>query len=221
MPHLDYAIPCRLTSVDVRTSALSLFAVVESLEFVRSLTTWDSGAPDQAVSLELVSLWRLAPGEMPGPYTQVVQILGPDGTSDEVSRVEFTIEHLRHRLHVTLPVEFARPGAHTLSVGLLEPGGVVECHRYPITVSISDQVIVIELERDEVEYLRRPVVGSGGFQSLLRHLNAQLVADRLVLTEGDAERLVRYARAYGQGGFQHRLGRVVDQVAGKLAEQAS
>ena len=62
----------------------------------------------------------------------------------------------------------------------------------------------IQLSPAELNRIRRPVRGQGGFQSLLRKLQKQLDGDLLEVSEADLERLVRYSFEYGQGGFQER-----------------
>ncbi len=67
---------------------------------------------------------------------------------------------------------------------------------------------IINLNRHEQAALRSSYTfGSGGFQSLLRKLNNQLDAatGRLILEAADAERVLRYALGYGNGGWEARL----------------
>ena len=64
-----------------------------------------------------------------------------------------------------------------------------------------------ELSEAEAAALLRPVVGQGGFQSLLRGL--QKGYDRksrtVTLTDDQIEKINRYTMDYGQGGFEDRL----------------
>lgn len=61
--------------------------------------------------------------------------------------------------------------------------------------------------------LRRPVNGTGGFQSLLRTLQAQLAPDNiLTLTPDLAGRIAKYVHSYGGGGFQGRLDTVLEEL---------
>lgn len=77
--------------------------------------------------------------------------------------------------------------------------------------------IRIELGADALAALRKPIVGEGGFQSLLRTLQAQVAdANVLVLTPDLTERIARYVHDYGQGGFQGRLESVLEELR-KLA----
>lgn len=75
---------------------------------------------------------------------------------------------------------------------------------------------VVLLRYLSVALLRRPVVGRGGFQSLLRRLQAGLRGRALTVTDADLDRLVRYC-AGPVGGFQRRLRAViVDYLAGRV-----
>jgi hypothetical protein len=65
--------------------------------------------------------------------------------------------------------------------------------------------------------LARPVVGQGGFQSLLRQLQALLSNGELTLTPELIAKMVRYVQEYGQGGFQGRLDTVLEELK-KLGE---
>ncbi len=77
--------------------------------------------------------------------------------------------------------------------------------------------IRIELGPDALAALRKPIVGEGGFQSLLRTLQSQVAdANVLVLTPDLTERIGRYVHDYGQGGFQGRLETVLEELR-KLA----
>ena len=75
-------------------------------------------------------------------------------------------------------------------------------------------LVHLELGADALEALRRPVNGSGGFQSLLRQLQNQIgPGEVLVLTPDSVERIARYVARYGQGGFQGRLDTVLAELA--------
>ncbi|MDQ2731293.1 MAG: hypothetical protein M3Y56_06515 [Armatimonadota bacterium] len=89
-------------------------------------------------------------------------------------------------------------------------------HEYPITVKKNRLPIVVKLEPQELEFLTKPVMGQGGFQSLLKRVQASIDGELLVLNIPEARRLVQYAQKYGSGGFQGRLARVVNQVEDQL-----
>lgn len=65
-----------------------------------------------------------------------------------------------------------------------------------MTIVLSDQ---------EKGLLLRPVRGEGGWQCLLRRLQAQLSGSVLHLTIRDVERIRKYRDRYGSGGWQTRL----------------
>jgi hypothetical protein len=73
--------------------------------------------------------------------------------------------------------------------------------------------IRIELSADSLAKLTRPVVGQGGFQSLLRQVQRQVDGNVLVLTPSLIERIAQYVHAYGGGGFQGRLEAVLRELA--------
>lgn len=64
-----------------------------------------------------------------------------------------------------------------------------------------------ELSSEEAAALMRPVVGQGGFQSLLRSLQKSFDRKTNVVTlSGDhIEKINRYTSEYGAGGFEDRL----------------
>ena len=65
--------------------------------------------------------------------------------------------------------------------------------------------LTFTLPPEAIEALGRPVVGQGGFQSLLRQIQALLVGNELTLTPELIGRIVRYVQDYGGGGVQGRL----------------
>jgi len=75
----------------------------------------------------------------------------------------------------------------------------------------------ITLGPKALEVLGRPVVGQGGFQTLLRQMQAAVQGRDLSLTPDQVAKVVRYVEKYGQGGFQGRL----DTVLAELRRLAS
>jgi hypothetical protein len=64
----------------------------------------------------------------------------------------------------------------------------------------------VPLQKDQKELLLgKEINGEGGFQSLLRKFQEQVVGDILWLNPKDVERVHRYRTKYGQGGFENRL----------------
>lgn len=68
------------------------------------------------------------------------------------------------------------------------------------------------LPPDAVEALGRPVVGPGGFQSLLRQIQALLVGNELTVTPELIDPIVRCVQDYGGGGFQGRLDTILEEL---------
>jgi hypothetical protein len=64
--------------------------------------------------------------------------------------------------------------------------------------------VSLDLRDDEVERLRKPVVGSGGYQCLLHRLQRGLHGATLRVAISDFERIVTYWCS-GKGGFQRRF----------------
>jgi hypothetical protein len=220
MPVLDFAVPCHLTSIDQRTNAVSLFSIIENVEVVRHPSETQTDAWSRVLwSVEVVSLWRRLPTDAPDElYTQTIFLEQPDGIDIELSRVSFTVPHHRHRIQVQLPpLGELSPGEYHLIVRLDDSAsGQDAAFRYPIRISYSSLPVVVRLESEDLEYLSRPVRGQGGFQSLLRKIQQQITGQTLALSIADAERLVRYSRDYGGGGFETRLKRVLSQVREQL-----
>ena len=71
--------------------------------------------------------------------------------------------------------------------------------------------VIITLTDSELDYLIKEARGTGGFQSLLRKLQTRLSGHDLELHLEDIERIVRYVREYGKGGFQSRLAGVLNE----------
>ena len=63
------------------------------------------------------------------------------------------------------------------------------------------------LKPAEASALMRPVNGQGGFQSLLRALQKQFdrASSTVTITDDQVEKINRYSKDYGAGGFEDRL----------------
>ncbi len=74
----------------------------------------------------------------------------------------------------------------------------------------------VKLTDGEVDELNLPVVGEGGFQSLLLRLQEKLdpTTNELELDDGDLEAIPRYAFDYGGGGFEQRLVKIFGRTLG-------
>ena len=66
--------------------------------------------------------------------------------------------------------------------------------------------VTAHLAASDVATLRKPVNGQGGMQTLLRNLQERVGDDgTLLLTRAEVEKIRRYAKEYGEGGFQNRF----------------
>jgi hypothetical protein len=74
----------------------------------------------------------------------------------------------------------------------------------------------VELTKDELEELNRPVAGQGGFQTFLRGLQKQVnhAVGTVKLTDDDIENIAHYAFDYQQGGFEDRLLKIFGRALG-------
>lgn len=66
--------------------------------------------------------------------------------------------------------------------------------------------MTVVLSETEKGRLMKPVRGQGGWQRLLRRLQAQLNGNILRLTARDVDMVRKYRERYGDGGWQPRLG---------------
>jgi hypothetical protein len=74
----------------------------------------------------------------------------------------------------------------------------------------------VALTHEDMKFLRRRIEGGGGFQGLLRDLQAAQDGYRLRLSEPLARRVVAYVEKYGDGGYQQRLRRLADEIRPQL-----
>ncbi len=72
--------------------------------------------------------------------------------------------------------------------------------------------IIISLTDNDVNLLRKELHGTGGFQSLIASLQTKLRGNDLELDFADMERIARYVKQYGRGGFQGRLDGVLTEI---------
>lgn len=70
----------------------------------------------------------------------------------------------------------------------------------------------LRLKPDDLDALMRPVRGRGGFQSLLRRIQRCVIGNELTLPSELVERIRRYVKKYGRGGFQYRLAPLLDEL---------
>lgn len=73
--------------------------------------------------------------------------------------------------------------------------------------------ILIQIDHETAERIRKPIIGVGGFQDLLKLLQDHLKGQALEIPGLDVgRRIVRYARQYGRGGFEGRLEKIADEI---------
>ena len=63
------------------------------------------------------------------------------------------------------------------------------------------------IKPEDIQNILKEQTGQGGFQNLLRKIKSQYSVQRneLWIDKEDIVRLCRYAKEYGQGGFQDRI----------------
>ena len=145
-----------------------------------------AGTEAAAVAEQFEREWRLATEVSPADI---------DGAKEAVETRKDAIAKLRQELQIQ-DDELQRQ---------LKP---VQVLRLPDTDDL-----VIRLDPAQVDFLSRPIRGEGGYQSLLRRLQSHLSDGVLRLSADDCERIVRYTRDYGQGGWQDRLASIVAAAA--------
>lgn len=72
--------------------------------------------------------------------------------------------------------------------------------------------VIITLNADELSLLQKELHGVGGFQSLIASLQSKTTGYDLELNLDDVERIARYVKEYGKGGFQGRLDGVLNEI---------
>jgi len=159
----------------------------------------------------------------PKPSTDYVGILVP-GAKPEVLARAGTV-HLRKDAEPWTHV-FGVRNARLLATEILSAHarlGRKQSGR-PTTLTQTDQQVMVVVSGRVKEMLSRPVKGTGGFQSVLRRLQARFVDGRtLCLSNEDVDRMRKLVQGYRQGGFQDRLREIllaVDRAHGKNAQTA-
>ncbi|MBI3945522.1 MAG: hypothetical protein HY321_06370 [Armatimonadetes bacterium] len=215
MPTLDYVIPCRLTSIDSGTSALSLFHILDEVAVVAPPST--TPRRYQIFPVEVATRWRSNSNGTEGDYIQTLVLVDSAAHETELAATPFHMGSPRHLVRTRVPpIVLDAPGTYTFRAYLNDdPGsqGWGELKgEYSFDVSIEERLIEVRLTDREKDFLTKPVRGQGGYQSLLRRLQGSIIDDVLALTTTDAERLIRSAQSYGEGGFQRRLRPIVEKV---------
>lgn len=221
MPDLDYVLPCRLTSIDARTNSISVFGLIDQIDLVDPHSVPGAGLP--YLALQIVVGWRKGAGDSDEPLVQRVTVVSPTGDEDEIDVMTFRMGSPRQRVLTSVPrLVLANEGRYLIRVYIAdasdlnidwgEPRG-----EYSIDVVFAERLIRVPLTKADREILSKDVRGQGGYQSLLRRLQNSIYDSELVLTTEDAERLIRSAASYGEGGFQRRLRAIMEKVRQALA----
>jgi hypothetical protein len=74
----------------------------------------------------------------------------------------------------------------------------------------------ILLTAEEVDAIRAQRKEGGGYQALFRTLEAGLEGNELTTDRETAERTIRYANDYGQGGWQDALRAIARKLAAAM-----
>jgi hypothetical protein len=78
--------------------------------------------------------------------------------------------------------------------------------------------IIIELTPKEINELRKPIKGRGGWQSTIKYARSRLKGAELRLSPFQLAKIVTQVRKYGAGGYQGRLDPIVSQLNILLSE---
>ncbi|MCX7014592.1 MAG: hypothetical protein NTW86_18920 [Candidatus Sumerlaeota bacterium] len=71
----------------------------------------------------------------------------------------------------------------------------------------------IAVEMETASRIAKEIVGQGGFQDLLRLLQAHLVGQSLEIPSRQiARKILDYTSKYGEGGFQGRLQQIAVEI---------
>ena len=76
----------------------------------------------------------------------------------------------------------------------------------------SKFILTIKVTKEISDELGRPIIGSGGWQSLLRSLRDRSIGGHISLDLHWIERISRYWGGYGSGGYQGRLDPLVREI---------
>ena len=112
----------------------------------------------------------------------------------------------RHR-HVRASGRARAGVAFSLTLAGGNPDDVIERRRLGGYTEPEVFMKKIVLNQSEMNELKKPNAGSGGWQSLLEGLQRKVdyKTGEITLTESDLKRIPKYAFDYGQGGWESRL----------------
>lgn len=114
MPRLVFALCCQSTSIDSRTNNVSIFHIIEQLQF--------QGFPAILPFLEIVTLWQREPDQLQA-FTQRVRLLNPEGGVVGEHEIPVIMEQSRHRVFEQIQgLPFQRAGTYTFEVSIRREG---------------------------------------------------------------------------------------------------
>lgn len=74
------------------------------------------------------------------------------------------------------------------------------------------RIYIKNLSSEDIEPILKEVSGQGGFQDLLRKLQKQIENHSIYLEDSDIDRMIRYSKEYGVGGFQNRMKKLIEKL---------
>ena len=122
---------------------------------------------------------------------------------------------LKEEINITIKYVSNEGGANSITLPHREANRIFRALTSYLGKGISTSELVIKLTAVEKERLMKPVVGEGGWQSLMRQLKEQIGPDNtLSINQMQLERIIRYSQLYGVGGWQGRLEVILNELKG-------
>jgi len=114
MPRLMFALCCQSTSIDSRTNNVSIFHIIEELQF--------QAFPAVFPFLEIVTHWQREMDQLQA-FTQRVRLLDPQGGVVGEHETPVIMERSRHRVFEQIQgVPFQQAGNYTFEVSIRREG---------------------------------------------------------------------------------------------------
>ncbi|MCZ6172962.1 hypothetical protein [Campylobacter ureolyticus] len=70
---------------------------------------------------------------------------------------------------------------------------------------MNEKYNTVHLSQSALNAINEEVRGSGGYQTLMRKLQKQLIGTELHYSDDYLEKIKRYAKEYNNGGYQNRF----------------
>ncbi len=114
MPQLLFALCCHSTSIDSRTNNVSIFHIIEQLQF--------QSFPAVFPFLEIVTHWRRETDQLQ-TFTQRIRLLNPQGGVIGEHEIPVIMEQSRHRVFEQIQgLPFQQAGTYTFEVSIRREG---------------------------------------------------------------------------------------------------